>query len=119
MGVAGEDTKEKFFKSLNLLKDTDTLVSDIVNTQVTPQVTPQVEQILSIIKGEMLRSEIQAELKLSDRKSFRQTYLQPAIEQNIIQMTIPDKPNSRLQKYRLTQKGIELKKLLQTVICHP
>lgn len=28
------------------------------------------------------------------------------------EMTIPDKPNSRLQKYRLTQKGLELKKQL-------
>jgi len=31
--------------------------------------------------------------------------LKPAMEQGLLEMTIPDKPNSPLQKYRLTQKG--------------
>ena len=31
----------------------------------------------------------------------------------LIHMTIPDKPNSRLQKYRLTEKGQELLAFLQ------
>jgi len=42
---------------------------------------------------------------LSDRKSFRARYLKPALKDDLIEMTIPDKPNSRLQKYRLTGKG--------------
>ncbi|MFO7598231.1 MAG: cell filamentation protein Fic, partial [Candidatus Desulfacyla sp.] len=39
------------------------------------------------------------------RKSFRERYLKPALTDGLIEMTIPDKPNSRLQKYRLTDKG--------------
>ena len=40
-----------------------------------------------------------------DRKSFRERYLKPALDEGLIEMTIPEKPNSRLQKYRLTDKG--------------
>lgn len=31
--------------------------------------------------------------------------LKEMLEQNLVEMTIPDKPNSRLQKYRLTESG--------------
>ncbi len=68
--------------------------------QVNPQVTPQVKQLLKILKGEMSRDELQDALDLKDRKSFRQRYLQPALEKGLIEMTIADKPNSSLQKYR-------------------
>lgn len=44
-------------------------------------------------------------LRLNDRKHFRVAYLQPALDAGLIAMTIPDKPNSRLQKYRITEQG--------------
>ncbi len=53
----------------------------------------------------MGREALQFTLGLSDRKSFRERYLKPALTDSLIEMTIPDKPNSRLQKYRLTDKG--------------
>lgn len=43
--------------------------------------------------------------RLQDRKSFRARYLQPALAEGLIEMTIPDKPNSRLPRYRLARKG--------------
>lgn len=73
--------------------------------QVAPQVTPQVERLLMALAGEMPRAEIQRALGLQDRKSFHERYLSPALEEDLIEMTIPEKANSRLQKYRLSDKG--------------
>ena len=84
------------------------MILDAVTTsapQVAPQVTPQVNELLRVVEGEMSREALQAALGLSDRKSFRERYLQPALADGLIAMTIPDKPNSRLQRYRLTDKG--------------
>ena len=69
------------------------------------QVTPQVARLLVTLTGEMSREEIQRTLGLRDRKSFRQRYLAPALAEDLIEMTLPVKPNSSLQKYRLTGKG--------------
>ena len=68
--------------------------------------TPEVNKLLSIMKGEMSRKDIQQKLGLKDEKHFREAYQQPAVAAGLIEMTIPDKPNSRLQKYRITPKGI-------------
>jgi len=78
--------------------------------QSTPQVTPQVKKLVNVILGEMSREEIQRKLKLSDKRNYINKYQKPAIVLELIEMTIPDKPNSKLQKYRLTTKGEELKK---------
>jgi DNA-binding XRE family transcriptional regulator len=72
---------------------------------VTPHVTPHVKRLLTVIGGEMTRDGLLHALGLSDRKSFRKIYLEPAIKQGLVEMTIPDKPKSILQKYRLTEKG--------------
>ncbi len=72
---------------------------------VIPEVTPEVVRMLSAIRGEMSRRQIQAELGLTDEKHFREYYQQPAIAQGLLEMTIPDKPRSNRQKYRLTEKG--------------
>jgi len=53
----------------------------------------------------MSRLALQQTLGLRHRDNFVETYVQPALEAELIEMTIPDKPNSRLQKYRLTDKG--------------
>jgi len=76
-----------------------------VAPQVAPQVTPQVARLLLALQGDMSREALQAELGLQDRKSFGGRYLKPALAENLIEMTLPDKPNSRLQRYRLTDKG--------------
>ena len=72
---------------------------------MTPQVTPQVAKLLGIIRGEMSRTELMSALGLKDRWNVSDSYLTPALAAGFIELTIPDKPNSRLQRYRLTAKG--------------
>jgi Fic family protein len=80
-------------------------VTEQVTEQVTPQVTPQMARLLEVLIGEMSRESIQEALGLKHRESFRQLYLAPALSAGFVEMTIPEKPNSRLQKYRLTEQG--------------
>jgi hypothetical protein len=40
--------------------------------------------------------------------------LNPAIDQGYVEPTIPDKPNSQNQKYRLTAKGVAFHKKFET-----
>lgn len=76
-----------------------------VTPHVTPQVTPQVERLLRVVKDEVDRDALQKAVGLKARKNFRQLYLAPAIDAGLIEMTVPDKPRSSKQKYRLTEKG--------------
>lgn len=83
----------------------DTILKAIYTPQATPQVTPQVRRLLSVLKGEMSRQEIQHALGLKDRKSLRQRYILPALQDGYIEMTHPDTPNAKTQKYRPTPCG--------------
>jgi predicted transcriptional regulator len=75
---------------------------------VTPQVTPQVRRLLECLDGDMGRAEIMDRLGLKDRMHFSREYIAPALDGGFIEMTIPDKPRSSRQKYRLTDKGREV-----------
>ena len=70
-----------------------------------PHVTPQVERLVSVLDGEMSRVEIMRKMGLADRSHFRGTYLQPCLDACLVEMTIPDRPTSRSQRYRLTTMG--------------
>ena len=51
--------------------------------------------------GDMSAMEMMGQLGLKDKRNFRLNYLQPALFVGLVEMTMPDKPNSRLQRYRL------------------
>ena len=80
-----------------------------VTQQVTPQVTPQVEKLIGVLQGEMSRGEIVEALGLKDRMHFVTEYLQPALNAGLVEMTIPEKPTSSKQRYRITPLGKEMK----------
>lgn len=52
-------------------------------------------------------------MKWKDRTKFRNKYINPFIEFDIIEQTIPGKPNSSKQQYLLTQKGMVFLLLLE------
>jgi predicted HTH transcriptional regulator len=82
-----------------------------VTTQVTTQVGtksgPSRDQvaILSKCVDDSPIGDIMAVIGRSNRTKFRDQVLKPLLDDGLLAMTIPDKPTSRLQKYRLTEKG--------------
>ncbi|MDB6071696.1 MAG: cell division protein Fic [Verrucomicrobiales bacterium] len=74
--------------------------------QDTEPVTEQVGRLLEVL-GETEQSAgcLMQALALAHRPTFLYTYLQPALAAGLIARTLPDKPTSRLQKYRITPQG--------------
>jgi ATP-dependent DNA helicase RecG len=83
--------------------------------RLTPQLPPQVgtKSALSRHQVEILRKcrndsalvDLMAVTERTDRTKFRDKVLNPMLEAGLIEMTIPDKPRSKNQRYRLTAKG--------------
>ena len=62
--------------------------------------------VLSLLaKGELSLRELMQAVGLRNRPNFYSLYILPAFEMGCVEYTIPDRPKSRLQKYRLTDKG--------------
>lgn len=77
-------------------------------TQSATQLTDPVDRLLVVLSdGALSPSDSMAHVGLKHRPTFRENYLYPALEQGLIEMTLPDVPSSRNQKYRLTTKGKE------------
>ena len=88
------------------------------NPTVTPQLpdsspitTPQVGKVLSAIGKQTLSTkEIMGIIGLKDKSNFLELYLYPAIRLDLVEPIYPEKPKHPRQKYRLTEKGLELLK---------
>ena len=87
-----------------------TPVKTPVKTLITPPVTPPVEVLVRLLgqAGALGNAQIRAHMGLKDRTHLRERYLDPALSAGLIEPTIPDKLNSRLQQYRLTAKGADV-----------
>ena len=84
----------------------EAILEAVISTpQEKPQVSPQVERLLAVLEGEMSLRQILHAIGLSDRKSFRQRYLLPALEHGYVEMTLPESPTARNQRYRITARG--------------
>ncbi len=83
------------------------------NSNQLKQATQQAERartILDFCKIPRTRKEIQQLVNVKDREYFRKEILKYLLDRNLLQMTIPDKPNSPKQKYVAVDRYKENKK---------
>lgn len=77
---------------------------DDIFTQISEEnehLSEYIEKMLDIMEYDIpyTSKAIMEKLGLKSKEGFRRNYLRPAIDMNLIRMTIPDKTNSRNQRY--------------------
>ena len=70
----------------------------------------QVKKALEFCLSPQKRGDIQQHLDLKNRDHFRKTILNPMVEEELLALTVPDKPKSPKQHYMTTDKGKQLLK---------
>ena len=109
--TVGGQVREQVNSQVNT--QVNTTVNATVSATVDATVNATVKRMISIMSDiPVSPNEIREMLVLKQRQGVFRNYIQPALKLGLIEMTIPDKPNSRLQKYRLTEKGKEVKNKL-------
>lgn len=80
------------------------------NVEHTDPATDPVQKLLPLFreKTEQGIATLMVALGLSHPPTFRRNDLNPALAQGYLERTLPDKPSSPTQKYRLTEKGRQL-----------
>ena len=62
-------------------------------------------QLLFVMSGEMTRKEIRDALELKSDSYVKQQFRDPCLEKGWIKMTMPEKPSSKKQRFRITPDG--------------
>ncbi len=76
---------------------------------VSDQVSDQVAQLVAALgTGAKSAVELMGAMGLSHRPTFRKNYLRPAMSSGLVEMTHPESPTAKNQKYRLTIRGKEV-----------
>lgn len=96
-----EGTSNTFIEFMLLMIDE---ILDSVSKQVSEdneQYSEYVRRLLDVMEYNIpyTSNTLMMKLGLHSKEGFRRTYLRPAIDSNLVQMTIPDKPNSKNQRY--------------------
>ena len=91
------------FEYIPLESQIDKILDDIskqVNEDIEP-IDPNIKKLLDVMEDDVSYSsnELMQKLNLKAKEGFRRNYLRPAIDQNLIYMTMPDKPKSKNQRY--------------------
>ena len=83
-----------------------------VGTQSVLEVE-NIDKLIIFCYNEPQLSDMLEFMGLKDRTKFRRKYIHPLLDTGILELTIPDKPKSQHQKYRLTAKGVEIAEKLK------
>jgi len=87
----------------------NTEVTGEVTTEVTGEVPTEVSEamarLLACCRVPSTRRALMECLHLKNDEHFRKSYLVPALEAGYLEMTLPQKPQSSKQMYRLSAKG--------------
>ena len=97
--VAGKSTIFIEFMLLQIDKILDEISAQI--SEKNEYLPEAVQKLLEVMEYDVpyTGNTLMERLGLKAKEGFRRNYLHPAVEMNLIQMTIPDKPNSRNQRY--------------------
>ena len=84
----------------------ETILEAVRDFGLSDHVTDQVARLLGQLRdGPKSANELMAVLGLSHRPTFRKNYIHPALSAGLVEMTVPESPTARNQKYRLTACG--------------
>ena len=86
-----------------MLSQIDKILDD-VSVQISEdheQLSEYIKKLLEVMEYDIpyTSKALMEKLGLKSKEGFRRKYLRPAVDMNLICMTIPDKPNSRNQRY--------------------
>ncbi|MDD4428673.1 MAG: ATP-binding protein [Paludibacter sp.] len=107
-----DELQHEFEKELDAIGTKLGLSWDQVGTKLAPG-WHQVISMLNLCTEAQSIQSIMDIVQWSNRTKFRNKYIKLFLELELIQMTIPDKPNSSKQQYITTEKGNLFLKLLK------
>ena len=86
-----------------MLSQIDKILDDI-SVQISENsehLSEYIKKLLDVMEYDIpyTSKTLMEKLGLKSKEGFRRNYLRPAMDMNLIRMTIPDKPNSRNQRY--------------------
>lgn len=101
LGKADKEADSTVFAEFMLTALRDALKEIPVTDPVGDPATDPVAKLLAVLADKELSiSELMQLLNLKHKPTFRNNYLKPALAKGVIEMTVPDKPSSKNQKYR-------------------
>lgn len=86
-----------------MLKMIDETLTEVLTSlaKESKNISEKVNKLLEIMEDEipLTANEIMTRLGIKSKETLRASYLNPAIESELINMTLPDKPSSKNQRY--------------------